>query len=50
MRLWLAWAWSRLTRQHRIPWWRVDLEVESAKRRATAERLVREYLTTRGEV
>lgn len=26
-RLWWAWVWSRLTRQHRIPWWKIELEL-----------------------
>jgi hypothetical protein len=47
-RLWLTWAWTRLTRQHRTPWWRVRAELDDAIRWATiAEALQREIVRHR---
>lgn len=42
-RLWWAWAWSRLTRQHRISWWEVVVEVEREKDRAWVREALRRH-------
>lgn len=48
MRLWLAWCWSRLTRQHRIPWWEVRVEFRRSLERERLDRALQAHLARMG--